>query len=126
MVCRYRAEGLNSDLHGSAEYRAHLITVVARRAVEAAPAKSDIGAACSTKIGFPIECIGAASSVDAMLELLTSRGYLAERSLATVTVSVAAHGPAAVPEGEPASARPRSPRYCRRRWRRKADQAAML
>src|ERR1043166_4039541 len=34
------AEGLNSDLHGSAEYRAHLISVMARRAVEAANAKS--------------------------------------------------------------------------------------
>ena len=34
------AEGLNSDLHGSAEYRAHLIAVLARRAVEAAQAKA--------------------------------------------------------------------------------------
>jgi carbon-monoxide dehydrogenase medium subunit len=34
------AEGLNSDLHGSAEYRAHLISVLARRAVEAATAKA--------------------------------------------------------------------------------------
>src|SRR5438477_86356 len=34
------AEGLNSDLHGSAEYRAHLIAVLARRAVEAANAKA--------------------------------------------------------------------------------------
>jgi carbon-monoxide dehydrogenase medium subunit len=30
------ADGLNSDIHGSAEYRAHLITVVAKRAVAAA------------------------------------------------------------------------------------------
>jgi aerobic carbon-monoxide dehydrogenase medium subunit len=30
------AEGLNNDLHASAEYRAHLITVMAKRAVEAA------------------------------------------------------------------------------------------
>jgi aerobic carbon-monoxide dehydrogenase medium subunit len=34
------SEGLNSDLHGSAEYRAHLIAVLARRAVEAANAKA--------------------------------------------------------------------------------------
>src|ERR1700720_2706887 len=34
------ATGLNSDLHGSAEYRAHLIAVMARRAVEAATGKS--------------------------------------------------------------------------------------
>src|SRR4030088_499954 len=34
------AEGLNSDLHGSAEYRAHLIGVLARRAVEAATGKA--------------------------------------------------------------------------------------
>ncbi|MSO64862.1 MAG: xanthine dehydrogenase family protein subunit M [Alphaproteobacteria bacterium] len=30
------AKGLNSDLHGSAEYRAHLVTVMAKRAVAAA------------------------------------------------------------------------------------------
>ena len=30
------ADKLNSDLHASAEYRSHLITVMARRAVEAA------------------------------------------------------------------------------------------
>ena len=31
-----KAKGLNSDMHASAEYRAHLITVMAKRAVEAA------------------------------------------------------------------------------------------
>ena len=29
-------DGLNSDIHASAEYRAHLVTVMAKRAVEAA------------------------------------------------------------------------------------------
>jgi carbon-monoxide dehydrogenase medium subunit len=33
---KVKQDGLNSDLHASAEYRAHLITVMAKRAVEAA------------------------------------------------------------------------------------------
>jgi carbon-monoxide dehydrogenase medium subunit len=33
---KQKADGLNADLHASAEYRAHLVTVMARRAVEAA------------------------------------------------------------------------------------------
>ena len=33
---KVKPDGLNADLHASAEYRAHLITVMARRAVEAA------------------------------------------------------------------------------------------
>jgi carbon-monoxide dehydrogenase medium subunit len=35
-----QADGLNSDLHGSAEYRAHLIWVLACRAVDAANGKA--------------------------------------------------------------------------------------
>lgn len=34
------AEGLNADIHASAEYRAHLVTVIAQRAVAAACASS--------------------------------------------------------------------------------------
>jgi carbon-monoxide dehydrogenase medium subunit len=30
------AEGLNDDIHAAADYRAHLVTVMAQRAVEAA------------------------------------------------------------------------------------------
>ncbi len=33
---KVKARGLNADMHGSAEYRAHLITVIAQRAVAAA------------------------------------------------------------------------------------------
>ena len=33
---KQKADGLNTDLHAGAEYRAHLVTVMAKRAVEAA------------------------------------------------------------------------------------------
>jgi carbon-monoxide dehydrogenase medium subunit len=33
---KQKADGLNSDLHASAEYRAHLVGVMAKRAVETA------------------------------------------------------------------------------------------
>ena len=33
---KQEAEGLNSDIHGSAEYRAHLVTVMAKRAMQMA------------------------------------------------------------------------------------------
>ena len=39
------ADGMASDIHGSAEYRAHLIGVLARRAVAAAVERPDIAAA---------------------------------------------------------------------------------
>jgi len=42
------ADGMSSDIHGSAEYRAHLIGVLARRAVAAANEKPDAPAAEAT------------------------------------------------------------------------------
>jgi len=33
---KVKPDGLNNDLHASPEYRAHLVTVMAKRAVEAA------------------------------------------------------------------------------------------
>ena len=42
------ADGMSSDIHGSAEYRAHLIGVLARRAVAAANEKPDAPSAEST------------------------------------------------------------------------------
>jgi carbon-monoxide dehydrogenase medium subunit len=42
------ADGMSSDIHGSSEYRAHLIGVLARRAVAAANEKPDAPAAEAT------------------------------------------------------------------------------
>ncbi len=36
MASAVKPDGLNSDIHASAEYRAHLIKVMAKRAVQAA------------------------------------------------------------------------------------------
>src|SRR5258705_12300445 len=47
--------------------------------------KRDIAASRCIEIGFAMNASALPSSVDAMLETLASRGYLAERSLATVT-----------------------------------------
>ena len=80
------AEGLNSDLHGSAEYRAHLIGVHDAPRRRSRDRQSLTFARSSfIKTGFVMSASALPKSVDAMLELLTSRGYLAERSLATVT-----------------------------------------
>ena len=49
------------------------------------PAKPDVADSWLIKTGFLMSASALPKSVDAMLELLTSRGYLAERSLATVT-----------------------------------------
>ena len=88
------ADGLNSDLHGSAEYRAHLISVLARRAVDAANGKAELRC-YAVQIGSH-ECIGAARfrRCDARHADLA---WLSRRTLAgDGGVSVAAHGPAAV------------------------------
>jgi hypothetical protein len=46
------AKGLNADLHGSPEYRAHLIAVLASRAVTAARLNVDAAIAASTARGI--------------------------------------------------------------------------
>jgi carbon-monoxide dehydrogenase medium subunit len=45
------AEGMNSDIHGSAEYRAHLVGVMARRAVAAAVENGRDGAVAGNLAG---------------------------------------------------------------------------
>ncbi len=54
----------------------------------------------SIRIGFVMSASALPTSVDAMLELLTSRGYLAERSLATVTYLALRMGRPLFLEGE--------------------------
>src|SRR5207302_5829484 len=49
------------------------------------PAKPDVAASSFIETGSAMTASTLPRSVDAMLELLSSRGYLAERSLATVT-----------------------------------------
>jgi len=56
------------------------------------------------------------ASVDALLELLTSRGYLAGAAARHVPNLSLRMGRPLFLEGEAASARPRSQRCCRGRW----------
>ena len=74
--------------------------MLARRAVEAATGKADIAGPKSIQIGVLMTASALPTSVDAMLDLLTSRGYLAERSLATVTYLALRMGRPLFLEGE--------------------------
>src|SRR5436305_14798744 len=47
-------------------------------------ARRDIASSCGVRIGFFMSAAALPNSVDATLEMLARRGYLAERSLATV------------------------------------------
>ena len=76
------ADGLNSDLHGSAEYRAHLIGVLAQRAVAAANGANGISilVPCHRVIGSNGELVGYAGGLPAKQKLLQLEGA-AQRSL---------------------------------------------
>ena len=110
------AEGLNSDLHGSAEYRAHLIGVLTRRAVEAATAKSSACQFLAHQDWLSHECIGAAQirrcdAGTADLARLSRRAVAGDGDLSRRC----AWAGRCSSKARPASARPKSQRCCRRR-----------
>ena len=112
------AQGLNSDLHGSAEYRAALIPVLARagrRRLLTPRARVDCRAARRRAAGVALAAMTTLpASIDDAQRLL-AHDYVADRALATARVPGAEAAAAAVPRGR---ARHRQDRDRARRWPR--------
>ena len=126
-------DGLNSDIHADADYRAHLIGVMAKRAVDGdgvrggRPTRLDASCrgvrlrltcaavrqsrACSALRRGAQAVTAAPASIDETLALLHGAGYVADRALATVLfLAPAAWAGRCSSKARRASARPRSPR----------------